>query len=259
MNNSYEKQISRRFALEWKIYKMIVPYYESHLLKWVTPFKQADFSGKDVLDVGCGMGRNPYFFLKWGVKNVVGVDVDDEIVQSARYNLRGFKNCNIEQKSVYGLDYSNKFDLVTCLGVLHHLHDSSLALKKLLNAAKPGGKVLLWVYGYEGNELLLRILNPIRKFCKSIDSRIIATIALAPTLILQILLKSFDIKHPYYSFISRYSFRQLHLIVHDQLVPSISNYYKRSDLERLVRVNCSHKFDIYRVNNISYSVLITKE
>ena len=38
-----------------------------------------------------------------------------------------------------------------------------LAIRKLYQAVKLGGILLLWVYGYEGNEWIVKYINPMRK------------------------------------------------------------------------------------------------
>ena len=65
-----------RFGFEWKIYSSIEPNHEIQFKRWVYPLSEKDFFGKDVLDAGCGMGRNSYWPLKWGAKSVTAFDFD---------------------------------------------------------------------------------------------------------------------------------------------------------------------------------------
>jgi SAM-dependent methyltransferase len=56
------------------------------------------------------------------------------------------------------------FDVVLCLGVLHHTADMTRVLRNLSNALRAGGGIYLWMYGKHGryrhclNRRLLRML-----------------------------------------------------------------------------------------------------
>ena len=72
---------TERFSFEWKKYPLIIPEYEMQFLRWVYPLKPEDFMGKKVLDAGCGTGRNSFWPLIYGAKEVVAFDYDKEIVK----------------------------------------------------------------------------------------------------------------------------------------------------------------------------------
>ena len=55
-----------RFGYEWDKYSDIYPDYEQQFLNWISPLDSEDFIGKDILDAGCGMGRNSYYALQYG-------------------------------------------------------------------------------------------------------------------------------------------------------------------------------------------------
>ena len=54
-------------------------------------------------------------------------------------------------------------DIVFSIGVIHHLEFPEKALKKMVKATKPGGKVIIWVYGLENNKWIVYFFNPLRK------------------------------------------------------------------------------------------------
>ena len=43
------------------------------------------------------------------------------------------------------------FDLVYCIGVLHHLKDPAAGFEAVLRHTRPGGRFHCWVYAEEGN------------------------------------------------------------------------------------------------------------
>jgi SAM-dependent methyltransferase len=108
-----------------------------------------DWQGKDFLDVGCGMGRNSYWPLKYGAAGGVAVDIDERSLDSARRNLKTFATMQVMRASVYDLPFEDRFDLAFSIGVIHHLECPERALEKMVGAVKPGGRV--WVYGRENN------------------------------------------------------------------------------------------------------------
>lgn len=189
--------IARRFALEWNVFRHIDPYYEEHLKAWIAALGPSGFAGRKVLDVGCGIGRNPYFFLKWGAKELVAVDIDETTVAVAAKNLSCFPNCRMQRQSVYELPYDDEFDVTTCIGVVHHLEDPKAALRNLLRATKKGGKVLLWLYGSEGNERLLKILLPLRRVTSAWTTDIIAAFAMLLSAVLWLYLNLVETDSPY--------------------------------------------------------------
>jgi SAM-dependent methyltransferase len=101
---------------------------------------------KKLLDVGCGGGRNLYYFLQNGYE-VFGIDPDPQAVDtvkdlSARLapdnSLENFAVCRAEN-----LPYEDAaFDLVICSAVLHFAKDEphfNAMLRSMFRILKPGG------------------------------------------------------------------------------------------------------------------------
>src|SRR5512144_444493 len=120
-----------RFGYEWATYSSILPESRGQLERWLGPTTLASFAGKSVMDVGCGMGRNPYWYVEAGATSVLGVDMDDGSLAAARKNLEKFGNARVLKASAHELDpgVHGTFDRVTCIGVLHHLDEPEGALK----------------------------------------------------------------------------------------------------------------------------------
>lgn len=138
---------TERFGYEWSKFDTIYKEHESHFLKWAYPLTKKDFKNKLVLDAGCGNGRNSFFVLKYGAKKVVAFDYDKRTVATARKNLSQFRNAEVHYKSIYDIDYKNKFDMVLCIGVIHHLKDPEKVIANLVNAVT-GGEITclgLWI------------------------------------------------------------------------------------------------------------------
>lgn len=224
-----------RFGYEWSTYSEILPESREQLERWMGSTGLASFRGKDVMDVGCGMGRNPYWMAKAGAKSVLGVDLDDGSLAAARKNLAGLENARVEKCSAYDLDPARlgTFDRVTCIGVLHHLADPELALRKMWACVRPGGDLVLWCYGREGNDLFVPIIQSVRAVCSRLPLPAAHGVAKVLTAGLWPALHVVPFKTDYYRKLRSLSFKNVESIVFDQIIPRIANYWTREDMERL--------------------------
>lgn len=225
---------ANRFGFEWEKYSKIDPVYEQQFKNWVSPLSFNDFKNKSVLDAGCGMGRNSYWSLKWGAKELIAFDYDSRTVEAAKNTLASFKNAQVFLKSIYEIDWREKFDLVFSVGVIHHLSDPKLALKNLVKALKPGGKLVVWVYSHEGNEWVVYFVNPVRKFITSkLPLPILHFLTYFVSAPLWVFVKLFRGPSDYLRQLSGFKFWHIHSIVFDQLLPSVANYWKKAEVEEL--------------------------
>ena len=90
-----------RFGYEWNKYSKMDENFEMQFKNWIYPIDENEFKEKIVLDAGCGMGRNSYWPLKWGAREVVAFDFDRRSVERAKENLSGFNNALVLYKSIY--------------------------------------------------------------------------------------------------------------------------------------------------------------
>jgi ubiquinone/menaquinone biosynthesis C-methylase UbiE len=105
------------------------------------------FSGKRVLEVGCG---NAYTLAKYAEHGafVYGVDITETAVEISKKrfqyrNLAGeFRVANAEE-----LPYeSNFFDCICSMGVLHHVPNTTKAVNEIHRCLKPGGRLIVMFY-----------------------------------------------------------------------------------------------------------------
>ncbi len=250
---------TERFGFEWDKYRSIIPEYEEQFLKWVFPLKKEDFRNKKVLDGGCGIGRNSFWPLRYNAKEVFAFDYDERTVKVAQDNLSKYKNSVVYYGSIYKIDYINKFDISFSIGVIHHLSDPRLAIAQLVQATKKGGKVLIWVYGYEGNEWIVKYISPIRKYTSRIPLKIVNYLAYCFSAPLYIYLKLSKTKSLYLAQIARFRFWHVHSIVFDQLIPKIANYWKKKEALLLFENQGLKDIKAYQVNGNSWTIIGTKK
>ncbi|TSB45950.1 class I SAM-dependent methyltransferase [Alkalicoccobacillus porphyridii] len=107
--------------------------------------------GMSVLDVGCGTGT-----ITKGIAEivgsrgrVVGIDQNPAFVETANESALDLPMLSFMEGDVYDLPFENEFDMVTSARVLQWLSDPVRALRTLIAAAKPGGKIIILDYNHE--------------------------------------------------------------------------------------------------------------
>jgi SAM-dependent methyltransferase len=101
-------------------------------------------SGAEVLDAGCGSGRNMVELSRLGA--VTGVELSDTSVALARE--RGYGE--VIAGSVLEMPFADgRFDLAVSLDVIEHLEDDLTALRELRRVVAPGGALLITVPAYQ--------------------------------------------------------------------------------------------------------------
>ncbi len=100
--------------------------------------------GAQILDAGCGSGRNMVEFARHGT--VTGVELSDTSVALARERDAG----EVIEGSVLEMPFEpGTFDLAASLDVIEHLQDDLAALRELRRVVAPSGALLVTVPAYQ--------------------------------------------------------------------------------------------------------------
>jgi SAM-dependent methyltransferase len=225
-----------RFAYEWQRYAAILPESREQLERWLGSTPLASFAGKTVLDVGSGMGRNPYWIARAGAARVLATDVDGDTLAVAARNLRELSNAEVRQLNVYDLapSVAGLFDQVTCIGVLHHLDDPAQALRAMWSCVAPGGSLELWCYGRPGNGLVVPVVQVVRVVTSRLPLRLTRAVSVGLARCSWPLVRRLPWRAPYYRNLRRLSYLNYESIVFDQLLPRISRYWSREEMAALI-------------------------
>jgi SAM-dependent methyltransferase len=248
-----------RFGYAWSRYSEIRPEYEEQFRRWTPHLSPDDWAGKRFLDVGCGTGRNSYWPMIYGAAGGKAIDIDSRSLAVARRNLARFPAVAVEEGSAYDIGEGDVFDIVFSIGVIHHLEAPERALAAMCRAAKRGGKVLIWVYGRENNEWLIRVLSPLRKALLSrLPMGLVHHLSLYAATAVWIALRLGFGRSTYFDLMRAMRFRNLRLIVLDQMLPRISHYWPRTKVESLLREQGLTEIALTWVNEMSWSAIGTK-
>ena len=227
-----------RFGYEWAHYSHVLPESRMQLERWLGSMKLASFRDKRVLDVGCGMGRNPYWMATVGARTITCIDADQRCVEVTRGNLSGFAGITVTQASVYELtpDDFGQFDRVTCIGVLMILEDPREALRRMWECVAPGGDLVLWVYAKEGNRLLLPFINAFRSVGSRLPLPAVKTMAKVLTFVAVPAARAIPIRTEYYRHLRRLSRKNVESIIFDQMIPRHAVYWSNAELKQLLSI-----------------------
>jgi SAM-dependent methyltransferase len=194
-----------------------------------------------------------------GARGGIAIDVNEASLASARQTLSGFPTVTVRYLSAYDIDYRDEFDIAFSIGVIHHLDYPERALAAMVRAAKPGGKVLIWVYGLENNEWIVRLISPLRKYVLSrLPIGLLHWLSWFPAAALWLALKLGFGRTAYARQIGTFTFRHLRSIVFDQLLPKIANYWPRATVEAMMSDAGLTDVRLVAVNEISWAALGTK-
>ncbi len=99
--------------------------------------------GMRLLDAGCGPGSITAGLVKYVAPGeVVGVDAEPGILETARGLAEGTPNLSFEEGSVYALPYEDdSFDVAYAHQLMQHLVDPAAAMREMGRVVRPGGFV----------------------------------------------------------------------------------------------------------------------
>jgi SAM-dependent methyltransferase len=236
-------ETAARFAEEWTRWSELRDYYERQFLGWVAPVSRADFQGKVVFEGGCGKGRHTDLVARFGAKAVVAVDLGESAFVAFQ-NTRELPNAHIVVGDLTQPPVRPIFDLAFSVGVVHHLPEPRAGAEAVTSVVRNGGKMVLWVYGRENNEWIVRFVDPVRNAITArFPSRPLKALSLLPAAAIwgaiQLFYKpgpngEFPTKLPYGQYFSSmhgFPFDELQAIVFDQLVTPVAHYLSRAEVE----------------------------
>ncbi len=107
-----------------------------------------------ILDAGCGTGCGTEYLVHLNPHaQVTGIDLSSGALTIARERCQRSVNDRAEfhHLSIYDADQlPGKFDLINCVGVLHHLPDPIRGVQSLATKLAPGGIMHVFVYAELG-------------------------------------------------------------------------------------------------------------
>jgi SAM-dependent methyltransferase len=255
------------FGEQWAHYRNNDGYYGSQALfkDILGPLIAAeDLRGKVVADIGSGTGRIVAMLLDAGAAHVTAVE-PSEAIKVLLQNLQCYASrVTAIQATGDCLPPTGFLDFVFSIGVLHHVRDPAPIVRAAWRALKPGGQMVVWLYGRENNEAYLRLLGILRAISTSLPHHalVLLTWALFIPLRLYIrLCKSLRLPMADYMVhvLGKMSPDKQRLVIYDQLNPEYAKYYTRDEAISLLHANGFVNVRVHHRNGYSWTVVGVKE
>ena len=254
-----------RYSVQWTKYTHHEGYYGSDVLfsDIVEPLlSPSDFTDRKIADIGSGNGRTVDMLLGTRPSKVLAIEPS----RSFQVLEEKYKTNNLVQLlNLTGdkLPPESQLDYVISLGVLHHIPKPDPVVRSAYKALKKGGKILIWLYGREGNELYLFFITPLRFTTKHLPHSLLAGLSWFVDLLLFPYMKlckflSLPMKKYMLNYLNKLSSDDRRLTIYDQLNPNHAKYYSRQEAIDLLKRNGFYDIKIHHRHGYSWSVLGTK-
>lgn len=113
-------------------------------------------SSPKILDAGCGTGVSTDYLahLNPGAE-IVAIDISKKALDIAserllRSGAKDIAKVSFENQNLFNMAYTDYFDFINSVGVLHHLDQPAKGLKKLDSLIKKGGILHIFLYAESG-------------------------------------------------------------------------------------------------------------
>ena len=124
------------------------------------------FLNPNVLIAGCGTGQQLINAIGYHNSNIFAVDLSLASLAYAKRKIEetSYKNIEFMQGDILDLNNLNrKFDVIECVGVLHHMKNPLEGLKVLLDLLAPHGFLKLGLYSDIARQHIVKIREFIKK------------------------------------------------------------------------------------------------
>jgi 2-polyprenyl-3-methyl-5-hydroxy-6-metoxy-1,4-benzoquinol methylase/uncharacterized protein YbaR (Trm112 family) len=168
-----KQQTAESFAYEWGHFGAPRREWRKNFLDYMRPHGTEFFRDLLLLDVGAGSGRHSAQAAALGAR-VVAVDLGRSI-DVTRSNVP--PTALTVQADAERLPFAHgTFDFVMSIGVLHHLPEPHRALQSLVQYARPGGRVRVYLYWQperDWHRRVLKLVTAVRRLTVRMPHRLL--------------------------------------------------------------------------------------
>lgn len=222
-----------------------------------------DVRDKRIGDIGSGTGRIVNMLLDAGAGRVVAVEPSAAMLVLKENTAPRADRIEYLQVSGEQLPPDLGLDYVVSMGVLHHIPAPAPVVRAAYAALRPGGRCIVWLYGYEGNETYLSLAIPLRKLTVLMPHWLLLTLSyglecaltayIALCRILPLPMRSYM-----RSVLAKFPRRVRRLTIYDQLNPAYAKYYTRGEAEALLSDGGFGDVRLYHRHGYSWTVSGTR-
>lgn len=266
MSDHRAERTVRDFGEQWTRYQDNTGYYASAdlLADIVEPLLPVEaIHGARVAEIGSGTGRIVNMLLDVGAVNVTAIEPSDAFAVAQRNTAARADRVRHLRAPGEAIPADGQYDLVFSIGVLHHIPDPHPVVAAAFRALRPGGRMLVWLYGYEGNELYLRLVQPLRRLTTRLPAPLLAGLAHAIHWVLipyMALCRRWPLPLAEYinQVLARFDRHKQFLVIYDQLNPAFSEYYTQARARALLERTGFADVRLHHRHGYSWTVIGTR-
>jgi SAM-dependent methyltransferase len=259
-------QTIRDFSVQWTKYTTHVGYHGS--AEWIQDvlgdlFDLSELKGKRVADIGSGTGRIVDIILDNGAAHVIAVEPSRGFEALKQRTAKRADRITYINAPGEALPADSDIDYGIAFAMLHHVPDPRPIVDAVFRALKPGGRMMVWLYGREGNASFLFWVEPLRKITVRLPHWALVAVSqllLWMTDIYMLLCRVLPLPLRDYMLntYSRFTRERRRLVIYDQLNPAYAKYYTRDEAERLLSASGFTDVRLRHYRGYSWTVVGTK-
>lgn len=263
--SSVDDKTIRDFDNQWTRYDDNEGWYASLDLftDILSPLvRTEDLVGKTVVDIGSGTGRIVGMLLESGAAHVHAVEPASGAFEKLKRNVSSMpRGANVSFHNKRGDEWTidEQVDFVISIGVIEFISEPQGTVKRCYESLKPGGEIFFWLCSYEGNELYLKFIQPLRKLTTALPHFLLVTVVelLYWTLclyrvactVLPLPLKRY-IEQVWWPMTAK----KRRLVIYDQLNPTYLKYYRKHEAIELLEAAGFKDVKVHHRHGYSWSV-----
>lgn len=215
--------------------------------------------GTIIADIGAGTGRIVNMLLDAGAAHVTAIEPSESFSVVISNTAARADKVQVIHGDGLAIPQSGAFDFVTSIGVLHHVEDPAPIVAAAARALKPDGRILIWLYGREGNGAYLAVVEPLRAVTKRMPHRLLAFLCyILDALVMAYTSASRIVPLPLRLYLqtvyARLAPDKRRLVIYDQLNPAYAKYYREDEARALLEQNGFRNVCTYHRHGYSWSV-----
>jgi SAM-dependent methyltransferase len=256
----------RDFGDQWSHYGDNDGFYGSvELLQdMFGPLLETDeLRGARVADIGSGTGRIVRMLLGAGAAHVLAVEPSLG-VEILRRNLRDVAD-RVEVLHAPGdaVPAGRGLDFVVSIGVIQFIRDPLPTLVAAREALRPGGKLVIWVYGKEGNRLYVGVVQALRAVTTRLPHFALAALCNLLTWVLDCYIfacRRLPLPMADYmrNTLARVSRQKRKLTIYDQLNPTYAKYYLGEEVRQMLEAAGFCNVQLHHRRGYSWTALAAR-
>jgi SAM-dependent methyltransferase len=266
MTRHLETRTIADFGEQWTEYPDAAGFFGSAALfnDFFNPLVcDRDVTGCRVADIGAGIGRFVNVFGEAGAAHIIAVE-PSEAFRVLKGNTTRFRDrITYLNTTGDGLPAAGDLDYVFMIGVLHHIPNPDPVVAAASGALRGGGKLAIWLYGREGNELYLTVARSLWWLTRRVPHRSLEHIVrIIYPLFWCYMTACRWLPLPLAEYMRKVMLRltptKRRVVIYDQLNPAFAKYYTREEAHGVLARHGFVDIRLHHRHGISWTVVGSK-